>query len=85
MPLEIAITRDAAKELARLPATDRDRVERRIEAYAEAADAPGHDVIPLAGARGLYRLRSGDWRVIFELDDERMRILVVKHRREAYR
>ncbi len=82
MPLEIALTRDAAKELARLPATDRDRVERRIEAYAEA---PGHDVIALAGARGLYRLRSGDWRVIFELEEERMPILSVKHRREAYR
>lgn len=82
MPLEIALTRDAAKELARLPATDRERVERRIEAYAEA---PGHDVIALAGARGLYRLRSGDRRVIFELEEERMRILSVKHRREAHR
>lgn len=85
MPLEIALTRDAAKELARLPATDRERVERRIEAYAEAPEAPGPDVIALAGARGLYRLRSGDWRVIFELEEERMRILSVKHRREAHR
>ncbi len=50
MPLDIALTRDAAKELARLPATDRERVERRIEAYAEAPEAPGHDVIALAGA-----------------------------------
>ncbi|MCX7377463.1 MAG: hypothetical protein NTY94_12080 [Alphaproteobacteria bacterium] len=53
MPLDIALTRDAAKKLARLPATDRDRVERRIEAYAEAPEAPeapGHDVIALAGA-----------------------------------
>ena len=50
MPLDIALTRDAAKKLARLPATDRDRVERRIEASAEAPEAPGHDVIALAGA-----------------------------------
>jgi mRNA interferase RelE/StbE len=85
MPLEIVTTRDAAKDLAKLPNADRERVERRIEAYAEAPEAAGHDVIPLAGARGLFRLRSGDWRVIFELDGDEMRILSVKHRREAYR
>ena len=85
MALDIVTTRDAAKELARLPLVDRDRIERRIEDYAAAPAAPGHDVIPLAGTHGLFRLRSGDWRVIFEMEEDRMRILSVKHRREAYR
>lgn len=85
MGLDVVTTRDAAKDLARLPLTDRDRIARRIEAYADAPDATGHDVVPLAGSPGLFRLRSGDWRVIFERDEARMRILAVKHRREAYR
>ena len=85
MGLEIAITRNAAKDLLTLPNTDRGRVERRVEAYAAAADGPGHDVVPLVGTRGLYRLRSGDLRVVFEIDGGVMRILSVLHRREAYR
>jgi mRNA interferase RelE/StbE len=32
-----------------------------------------------------YRLRVGDYRVRFELDGETMRVLRVRHRREAYR
>lgn len=85
MALEIVTTRDAGKDLSKLPKLDRERVERRVEAYASAPDAPGHDVIPLVGAPGLFRLRVGDWRVIFELTAAGMRILAVKHRREAYR
>ena len=85
MALEIVTTRDAAKDLPKLPNADRERVERRIEAYAAAPEAPGHDVVPLVGSLGLFRLRVGDWRVIFERTEARMRILAVKHRREAYR
>lgn len=85
MPLEIVTTRDAAKDLSKLPGADRERAMRRIEAYAEEPEGAGHDVVPLAGTRGLFRLRSGDWRVIFELGEGGMRILSVKHRREAYR
>jgi len=85
MGLEIVITRNAAKDLLNLPNTDRGRVERRVEAYALAPDGQGHDVVALVGTRGLYRLRSGDWRVVFEIDGGTMQILSVLHRREAYR
>ena len=40
MTLEIVTTREAGKNLSKLPNTDRERVERRIEAYAAAPDAP---------------------------------------------
>jgi mRNA-degrading endonuclease RelE of RelBE toxin-antitoxin system len=47
--------------------------------------AAGHDVVHLVGARALFRLRVGDWRVIFRRDGDTMMILRVLHRREAYR
>jgi mRNA interferase RelE/StbE len=65
----------------------RSRIE---EAIPELAENPrGHpQTAPLGGAlTGLWRLRVGDYRLIFEIDDRRREVTVVgiRHRREAYR
>ncbi len=41
----------------------------------------------MSGAEGLYRLRIGDYRVIYEVDTSEKRVMVhyVRHRREVYR
>ncbi len=41
---------------------------------------------PLRGGPGLFRVRHGDWRAAYELDpaSETMRVLWVKHRKDAY-
>jgi mRNA interferase RelE/StbE len=48
---------------------------------------PDADIKKLAGYADRYRLRVGDYRVIYEIADEQLIILVVGvgHRREAYR
>jgi mRNA interferase RelE/StbE len=45
------------------------------------------DVKKLAGQEGLYRLRVGNYRVAYQIDNGRLVILVVKiaHRRDVYR
>jgi mRNA interferase RelE/StbE len=45
------------------------------------------DVKKLAGVEGLYRLRVGNYRVAYQIDNGRLVILVVKvaHRRDVYR
>ena len=45
------------------------------------------DVVSLAGIPDTFRLRVGDWRVVFEYRESRRQILVKKigHRREVYR
>jgi mRNA-degrading endonuclease RelE of RelBE toxin-antitoxin system len=73
------------KDFAGIPDADRQRIRRRIAAYAEDAEAPGHDVVPLQGRPNTYRLRSGDWRVLFEIDGTTMKVHRIIHRREAYR
>jgi mRNA interferase RelE/StbE len=44
-------------------------------------------VVKLSGEDGLYRVRGGDYRAVYQIQDERLLILVVKvgHRREVYR
>jgi mRNA interferase RelE/StbE len=74
----------AEKDRDGLDAVARTRVLAAIERYAES----GHgDVARLAGRPGQYRLRAGDWRVLFALDASRAELIVqrVRHRREAYR
>jgi mRNA interferase RelE/StbE len=85
LTLCVVVTRRAVKDLLRLPIADSERAVRRIDAYAEAPSARHHDVVPLLGTRGMFRLRVGDWRVIFELHEDTMTIVRVHHRREAYR
>jgi mRNA interferase RelE/StbE len=62
----------------------RDRVSGAIEALATEARPPG--VVKLAG-RDDYRVRVGDYRIVYAVDDAKRRVLVARiaHRREVYR
>lgn len=71
----IEYTKQAVKALASMPATIRVVVQSKIEALA--ADPMGAaNVKKLVGRPG-YRLRVGDWRVIYTLDSGRLVILVL--------
>jgi len=73
------------KDLQKLPKRVVVRVVKRIESLA--ADPRPHQTTKLSGAERLYRLRVGDYRIIYEVETETKRVLVhfVRHRREAYR
>ena len=64
-------------------------VRRRLApAIARLADDPRPaGAIPLTGTTGLMRVRVGDWRVIYQVQDAVLLVLVVQvgHRREVYR
>jgi mRNA-degrading endonuclease RelE of RelBE toxin-antitoxin system len=55
-----------------------------VEAYA-AAPLTRDMMLALVGTHAGYRLRAGDWRVIFAVAEGRMEVTRVMHRREAYR
>ena len=78
------IKRSAAKELARIPRPDRLRLVQSIDGLAERPLTGS----PLKGRqRGLRRVRLGDYRIVYELLDAELVVLVVRvaHRREVYR
>ena len=73
------------KDLRSLPQSIIARVFKQIEALR---DEPfPRQSIKLAGAEHLYRIRIGDYRVIYSVDDTLKQVLVhyVRHRREVYR
>ncbi len=57
----------------------------RLDDYASEPRASRHDVVPMIGMRDIFRLRVGDWRVIFRVEGETMMVTRVAHRREVYR
>lgn len=78
-------TRTFRKALAKLPA---DIVGRLVPPIKELADEPfPPGVSKLRGKGAVYRLRVGDYRIIYEVDtDERVvDLLLVGHRRDIYR
>jgi len=46
-----------------------------------------HGVIKLKGAKNRYRIRVGDYRIVYEIDDEASEVIIlrIRHRRESYR
>lgn len=81
---EIVYHRRAEKHLAGLSAQDLGRIVAKIEEMAAGGPA---DVRPIVGQPGCFRLRVGNWRVIFhrEGDPERIVITWIGPRGDAYR
>jgi mRNA interferase RelE/StbE len=61
-----------ARDLARLPAHVLDRIDKAILSLETDPRKPG--TIKLAGASGMYRMRVGDYRVVYEIDDVSKRV-----------
>ena len=80
----VVIPKSVQKELDRLPGDVLRRILARL-AQLETVPRPA-DVKKLKG-RDAWRMRVGDYRVIYEIQDRQLQILVITvgHRREIYR
>lgn len=80
----VQIKRSAAKELEAVPKKDREKLVSKIQALSNNPRPPGSE--KLAGD-DKYRIRHGVYRVLYEVDDTTIVVVVVRvaHRREAYR
>jgi mRNA interferase RelE/StbE len=81
----IVFARSARKELEKLPSSVAQRIIVRIEALRKAPRPSG--AVKLQGNKNLWRLRIGDYRVIYSVDDSAraVDISAVRNRRDAYR
>ena len=73
------------KDVRRIPEAIGKRAMERIEALRTDPFPP--DVAKLKGAERLYRIRVGDYRIIYEIDVTLRQILIhyIRHRSEVYR
>lgn len=88
MAWTIEFVPEAAKELRKLGRSEAARIIRTLEERIAPLDDPRTLGAPLTGDHaGYWRWRIGDYRVVAQIEDERVLILVVRvgHRREVYR
>ena len=86
MPFEVEITPEGLRHLNRLPEKVRAAVIEAI--LGTIAENPHRAGKPLRGElEGLYSARRGDFRIIYEIDEDAEVVLVhrAQHRRTAYR
>jgi mRNA interferase RelE/StbE len=82
---EVYLERTAERDLKKLPAEVFHRIIPRIHVLGEDPRPPG--CRKLTGSDSDWRIRVGDYRVVYEIDDAQsiVRVFRVRHRREAYR
>lgn len=80
----IEVRLSAVKELEAVPKKDLARVTAHIQTLADNPRPPGCEKL---SGQERYRLRQGEYRIPYEVDDSRQSVTVVKvgHRREVYR
>ncbi len=81
---KLLIKPSAAKEIQALPAGDQRRVVAKIRGLADNPRPSGTE--RLSGDEK-YRVRQGDYRVLYSVDDAAQTLVIVKvgHRRDVYR
>ena len=82
----VELHREAIEALAALPGKIRRQVARKIEALGAEPTPPGSMALKGRHA-GLHRVRSGDYRILYQVEKRRLVVLVVKigNRRDVYR
>jgi len=84
MPYVVHLKRSAEKELADLPREVHQRIIKRLLTLKANPRPPGAKKL---GGGEKYRIRVGDYRVLYIIDDalQKIEVSAVGHRREVYR
>jgi len=84
MIYKVSIRRKAQKQLAKIPANDYKKVKQAIMDLEHDPRPPGSQ--KLKGRPG-WRIRQGDYRVIYEIQDDKLIVLVLEigDRKDIYR
>ena len=85
MKYSIEFKRSAAKVLRKIPNPDRRRIRDKIDSFVD--NLPDPAITKMKGDNPFHRVRAGDYRIIYEIHEDILLILVLKigHRKEVYR
>jgi mRNA interferase RelE/StbE len=84
MAYRIDLTPAAARQFRKLPPNQKERIRSRIDRLG--ADPRPSGCEKIAGANSLFRIRVGDYRIIYEVQDDVLVVIVVLigNRRDVY-
>lgn len=82
---QLEITRQAQRQLGRLPASVAARVQAAIQGLASNPRPRGS--LKMSDMKNGWRIRIGNYRVIYDSHDDVLRVIIIRvgHRRDVYR
>ena len=85
MKYRIEFKRSAAKALRKIPRSDQKRIAVKIDSLSE--NLPDPATTKMKGDNPFHRIRVGDYRIIYEIHEDILLIVVLKigHRKDVYR
>ncbi|MBU0705918.1 type II toxin-antitoxin system RelE/ParE family toxin [Patescibacteria group bacterium] len=83
--MKIQFTRKAEKELRQLDAATRKRLQKKLAWYLTHEDPLVFTDTLTDFELGEYRFRIGEYRVVFEVNEDLMSVTAIGHRRDIYR
>ncbi len=86
-PFELRLSRQGGRALRRVDAQTRVRLGRALDRLQRDPFDPSFDIRPVKMQPGVWRLRVGDWRILYEVDllERIIRVLVISLTGAAYR
>ena len=81
MPYRVEVSPSAQRNLQRLPRNVQARLAKPIQSLAENPRLQG--VAKLRGAEGVYRIRVGPYRVVYDIYDDRTLVVILKVARRS--
>ena len=81
---EISIKKSAIKELEKIPKKELHKIVKKIQALSSDPRPQGSQRL---SHKEQYRIRQGDYRAVYSIDDDNLNVYIVKvgHRKEVYR
>ncbi|HUY05666.1 MAG TPA: type II toxin-antitoxin system RelE/ParE family toxin [Acidimicrobiales bacterium] len=84
MTYRVSLAPSAARELRKLDPNARRRIQAALDLLATEPRPPA--ATRLVGGSGEWRVRTGNYRIVYEINDDQLLVLVLRmaHRREIY-
>ena len=82
---QLLYKKPAVKEIQKLSPAVRKRLRAKPEWFAEQDDPREFSKSLTKPADAQYRFRIGNYRILFDIEDQKIVILFIQHRREVYR
>ena len=85
MSYRVEVKKSAAKALKNIPKADRKLIVDKIDSLAESPPSP--DTTKMKGNNPFHKVRVGDYRIVYEIQEDVLLILIVKvgHRKDIYK
>ena len=80
--MKVVVRKSAAKDIEKIAEPHKTKIKLQIQQLQNFPDVP--NIKKLKNHQPVFRLRVGDYRVLFDVEDDLIIVARIKHRKEAY-